>query len=204
MSIFQNTCKPEGLGGKLMVNMMNKGHAAMAAWGFEHINVSQDSYCLDIGCGGGANVKKLLEKAPEGKVTGVDYSPVSVEKTEKVNRAAIQAGRCQVFEGNVMNLDFPEHSFDLATAFETIYFWPDISKAFREVFRVLRPGGVFMVCNESDGYNPSDEKWTQIIDGMRVYRAEEIREAMTGAGFTDVSVDQNEKHWLCLVGHKEK
>ena len=32
MSFFQNTCKPEGIGGKIMVNMMNTGHSSMAEW----------------------------------------------------------------------------------------------------------------------------------------------------------------------------
>lgn len=32
MSFFQNTCKPEGIGGKIMVNMMNAGHSSMAEW----------------------------------------------------------------------------------------------------------------------------------------------------------------------------
>ena len=40
MSFFQNTCKPEGIGGKIMVNMMNAGHSSMAEWGFTHIEIS--------------------------------------------------------------------------------------------------------------------------------------------------------------------
>ena len=50
MSFFQNTCKPEGIGGKIMVNMMNAGHSSMAEWGFTHIEIRNDYRCLDIGC----------------------------------------------------------------------------------------------------------------------------------------------------------
>ena len=42
MSFFQNTCKPEGIGGKIMVNMMNAGHSSMAEWGFTHIEIRND------------------------------------------------------------------------------------------------------------------------------------------------------------------
>ena len=87
MSFFQNTCKPEGIGGKIMVNMMNAGHSSMAEWGFTHIEIRNDYRCLDIGCGGGANVKKLLVKTPYGKVIGIDYSEVSVIKSSKINKA---------------------------------------------------------------------------------------------------------------------
>ena len=55
MSFFQNTCKPKGIGGKIMVNMMNSGHSSMAEWGFTHIEIAENNICLDIGCGGGAN-----------------------------------------------------------------------------------------------------------------------------------------------------
>ena len=55
MSFFQNTCKPKGFAGKIMVNMMNTGHAALAEWGLTHIKIRDDDFCLDIGCGGGAN-----------------------------------------------------------------------------------------------------------------------------------------------------
>ena len=61
----------------------------MAEWGFTHIEIAENYICLDIGCGGGANVKKLLEKSPHGKVTGIDYSEISVEKSQKINKAEI-------------------------------------------------------------------------------------------------------------------
>ena len=49
MSFFQNTCKPKGFAGKIMVNMMNTGHAALAEWGLTHIKIRDDDFCLDIG-----------------------------------------------------------------------------------------------------------------------------------------------------------
>ena len=106
MSFFQNTCKPKGIGGKIMVNMMNSGHSSMAEWGFTHIEIAENNICLDIGCGGGANVKKLLEKSPHGKETGIDYSEISVEKSQKINKAEISNKRCKILQGNVMELPF--------------------------------------------------------------------------------------------------
>ena len=83
MSFFENTRKPVGLGGKLMVNMMNIGHHALAEWGMSFFNPEPDAKILDCGCGGGANIKALLKKCPRGIVKGVDYSSVSVEKARK-------------------------------------------------------------------------------------------------------------------------
>ena len=119
MAFFQNTRKPEGLGGKLMVTMMNHGHASLSAFGLQHIAIQENASCLDLGCGGGANVKKLLARSPQGHVTGLDYSEVSVAKSRKCNAAAIEAGRCEIVLGNVMDLPFPDDAFHVATAFET-------------------------------------------------------------------------------------
>ena len=202
MSFFQNTCKPEGLGGKFMVSSMNVGHAAMAEWGFTHIKVNETDWALDIGCGGGANVKRLLEKAPRGHVKGIDYSKVSVEKTRKVNKAAIETGKCEVLQGNVMKLPFIKESFHLVTAFETIYFWPDIEKAFEQVYKVLKKDGTFMICNEANGKNKKDEKWVEKIDGMVIYNAEEIKKTLEKAGFSEIKIEENDKCWLCAVAKK--
>ena len=202
MSFFQNTCKPKGWGGKFMVKSMNKGHAAMAEWGFQHLQVQPTDCCLDVGCGGGANVKRLLSMTPGGVVKAVDYSEVSVQATTELNQRAIQEGRCVVLQGNVMDLLFARDCFDVVTAFETIYFWPDLTKAFQEVCRVLKDDGVFMICNEADGKNPKDEKWVKKIDGMRIYDEEQLRSILMQAGFTRVEIDTNDKHWLCAIARK--
>lgn len=80
MSFFENTRKPVGLGGKLMVAMMNLGHSPMTRWGLRFLRLAPNAKVLDCGCGGGANKKRLLKKCPHGVVKGIDYSPASVEK----------------------------------------------------------------------------------------------------------------------------
>ena len=202
MSFFQNTCKPEGIGGKIMVSMMNMGHAALSDWGFRYISISDDASVLDVGCGGGANVKKLLEKCPRGTVKGIDYSEVSVEKSRKVNAKAIQTGRCEVLQASVMELPFEKESFDLVTAFETVYFWPDLLQSFREVYRVLKPGGAFFICNESNGETNKDDKWTNIIYGMTIYNAKQLQDILQKAGFTKIRTEKNDKGWLCVNAEK--
>ena len=128
MSFFENTRKPVGFGGKIMVAMMNLGHSAVARWGLQFLNTAPDAKVLDCGCGGGANIRRLLKKCPQGVVKGIDYSPVSVEKSKKVNEAAIAEGRCAVLQGSVADMMFADNWFDAVTAFETVYFWPDLPR----------------------------------------------------------------------------
>ena len=161
-----------------------------------------DAKILDCGCGGGANLHALLKRCPKGTAVGLDYSTVSVAASRKKNRAAIAAGRCRVEQGDVSTLPFEDEKFDLATAFETVYFWPDLLQSFREVRRVLKPGGTFLICNECGGDSAKDEKWTKKIQGMTIYKDTELQSFLRQTGFRDVEIHKNEKGWLCVTARK--
>ena len=207
MGLFKNyvnqTRKPEGILGKLMVDGMNGGHAKLADWGMAHLRGISPKAIAELGCGGGRNAAELMKRCPQATLTALDYSPVSVEKAGVLNAAMIEAGRCTVLQGNVASLPLEDASFDLATAFETVYFWPGLTTCFAEVYRVLKKGGVFLVCNESDGTDKTGLKFEKIIDGMKCYTAGEITAALCAAGFSEIKAAHHpQKPWLAVVGRK--
>lgn len=199
-TFFNNTRKPEGLLGKCMVGSMNHAHAALADWGLGHLPETRPAKIAELGCGGGRNIQVLLRKYPIATVTALDYSEISVEKAKRVNRESLQAGRCRILQGDVSHLPFKESTFDLITAFETVYFWPGPVESFREVYRTLQPGGIFLIVNESDGENSQDNKWLSVIDGMRIYNGDQLARFLTETGFSKVIIDKDvKKHWLCAL-----
>ena len=197
------TRKPEGTLGKMMVNGMNSGHAKMADWGMSHLPEISPMQIAELGCGGGRNAGELSKRFPQAKVTAVDYSEVSVEKAKDYNRVLINTGKMVVQQGDVSKLNLPSESFDLATAFETIYFWPGLEKCFAQVYKILKPGGTFMIVNESDGTDDASLKYEQIIDGMKCYTVEQISSALKSAGFSEVTSDHFEgKPWITVIARK--
>lgn len=202
---FQNAAKPQGVCGKIVAMMMNYGpHAALAEWGLKHLRLDSAAKVLDVGCGGGGNIARLLALCPEGHIVGVDYSEVSVKQSCSHNANEILSGRCEIILANVAALPLPNNEFDVVTAFETIYFWPGLEACFREIYRVMRPGGVFLVCNESTGRDEMIEKFSKIIDGLTPYTEEDIVGFMRGAGFTHtISKSKEGKDWLLIIGKKE-
>ena len=197
------TRKPEGFLGKLMIGGMNGGHAKLADWGMGHLADLAPEAIVELGCGGGRNAKALLKRYPNAKLTAVDHSALSVEKTKEHNRDLIAAGRCTVLQGDVQSLPFADGSFDLATAFETVYFWPGLIPCFTEVCRVLRPGGTFLICNESDGTDETGLKFEKIIDGMKCHTVEALSSALKAAGFSSVAVDHfANKPWITVRAEK--
>ena len=207
MGLFKNyvsqTRKPEGFLGKMMLTGMNSGHAKMADWGFAHLPAITPAKAVDLGCGGGRNAGELMKIYPKAHVTAIDYSDLSVAKATEYNQEMIAAGRCTVQQGDVSSLKLPKEAFDLATAFETVYFWPGLEACFAQVAKVLRPGGLFMICNESDGMDAASLKFEKIIDGMKNYTAEQIEEALKKAGFSEVSSDHHpSKPWIAVIAKK--
>ncbi|MBQ5966973.1 MAG: class I SAM-dependent methyltransferase [Clostridiales bacterium] len=197
------TRKPEGVLGKLMVNGMNGGHAKLADWGMSYLpNITPDDI-VDLGCGGGRNAGELANRYQNAHVIAIDYSPVSVKKASSHNRKWIEGGRMLVKQGDVSHLRLPSGKTDLATAFETIYFWPGLERCFSEVYKILKPGGTFLIVNESDGTDETSLKFQKIIDGMHCYTAYEIDAALKNAGFLDVNVTHHEnKPWISVVAKK--
>ncbi len=197
------TRKPEGLMGKMMVNGMNGGHAKMADWGMSHLHSIGPKEIVEIGCGGGRNAGELMRRYPAAHLTAVDYSDISVGKAKEYNKAMIDAGRCAVMQGDVSKLDLPEEKFDLATAFETVYFWPGLEKCFTQVAKVLKPGAKFLIVNEADGIDEASLKYEKIIDGMKCHTIEEITSALESAGFSKVVSDHHDsKPWITVVATK--
>ena len=207
MGLFKNyvsqTRKPQGFLGKMMLSGMNPGHARLADWGITHLPDMAPAKVVDLGCGGGRNAGALLKKYSTAHVTAVDYAALSVEKAKAYNKGMIAAGRCAVEQGDVSNLRFAADTFDLATAFETVYFWPGLETCFAQVARVLKPGGRFMICNESDGTDATGLKYEKIIDGMKTHTVEEIETALKAAGFSEVKSDHHPgKPWITVLARK--
>lgn len=200
---FNQTRKPEGFLGKLMISGMNGGHAKLADWGMAYLKGIDPLRIAELGCGGGRNASELLKRYPKARVTAVDYSALSVEKAAAFNAESIAEGRCEVLQGDVSALSLERGAYDLATAFETVYFWPGLAKCFAEVACVLKPGGTFLISNESDGTDATSLKFEQIIDGMKCYTAEQLEAALKAAGFTEVTVYHHpSKSWLAVLAKK--
>ena len=207
MGIFKRflnqTRKPEGILDSLMLRGMNSGHAVISDWALSQLPMIVPQKAVDMGCGGGRNVAALLKKYPQAVIDGVDYSPLSVEKAIVYNAASIARNRCTISVGDVSNLQIAPNTYDLVTAFETIYFWPGLEKCFANVHRILKQDGCFLIVCESDGTDGMGERYEKLIDGMKVYKANEIESALHSAGFKDIKTIHHDKHpWIAVLAKK--
>lgn len=200
-----NARDPKGIWGTLMIKKMNKGHARMTNWAFSQLAIKEEGVLLDIGCGGGNAVAMLAQAAPLSKVYGIDYSQLSVEKACARNKKAIREGRVKILRSGVSSMPFQNKSVDLATAVETIYFWPDLKNDFKEVFRVLKDGGRFCVVCEMVKNSDGTGAHTEVADFLKLHylTREEIERLFISAGFQNITIrTEAEKGWLSATGIK--
>ncbi|MGI6152981.1 MAG: class I SAM-dependent methyltransferase [Christensenellaceae bacterium] len=201
--LAKNFKKPRGFFGTVVLNRMNKGHEPLTKWALDFVSIGSETIILDVGCGGGNAVFLMSQQSKQ--VYGVDYAKASVRKSRQKNAAAIAAGNVEIRQASVSSLPFEENTFDLVTAFETIYFWPDLPKDFLEIKRVLKPGGQFMAVFQNSPDETKRRSLERTIDGMKIPFANEVGETLKKAGFAQYTVYENprlEMTDICVVGEK--
>jgi ubiquinone/menaquinone biosynthesis C-methylase UbiE len=203
--VFRQVRKPSGPLGRRVVQAMNLGHATMTDWGLQQVMVPKNAVILDVGCGGGRTVRRLAALAPEGKVVGLDYSAASVAVSRETNARDIENGRVRIEQGSVAALPFPDRTFDVVTAVETHYYWPDLPANVREILRVLKPGGTFALIAETYRGGPFRLVYGIVMPLIRAafLSDAEHRDLLTQAGFTEVATKHvSGKNWICATGRR--
>ncbi len=198
--------KPTGWLGRLNLSDMNRRHSKLTDWGLKRISIEKHYTILDVGCGGGRTVYKLAAIAPEGKIYGIDYSEESVAASRRTNKQWLEMGRVEIRHDSVSQLPFSNNMFDLATAVETHFFWPDLPADMQEVLRVLKPGGTLIIIAEAykgGKYDKTLQKLVGLFNNFAYLNVNEHKELFTKAGYSDVQIfEEYNKGWLCGVGTK--
>jgi len=204
--VFGAQCrKPSGWLGWLMGPLMNWRHRPLSRWTIELMDIQPNSAILDIGCGGGMAIKEMARIANGGFVAGVDYSPVMVRQALKHNAAAVEAERVAVNRGDISNLPFADASFDRACAIESFNYWPEPVAGLREVFRVLKDGGLVVITTAWNKEMDNRLKYAAMAEKMRfpLYAGAEMMAMLTAAGFSRVQFHLKDgRGWLCTIGVK--
>ena len=205
ITISGNPAKPQGEDGATMLKRMNESHSPVTCWALEHWQIAPEEELLDIGCGGGATLKRMGEKITTGHLTGIDYSPVSVKTSLKTNRQDVESGKMKVLEGSVEALPFADDGFDKIITVESFYFWPNPQENLKEVRRVLKTGGTFLLV--ADIYEKPGLP-REVKDNIRKFHLfnptrEQFKNLFREAGFAETKIHTKDgEDWICVEGTK--
>ncbi|MBN1906998.1 MAG: class I SAM-dependent methyltransferase [Deltaproteobacteria bacterium] len=171
--------------------------------------------CLDIGCGSGY-LGAALAKATQLYMHFLDQSPDMIEIVKQTIQENNIQGRSATITGDVSSIALPDNSINLAVSRGSVFFWEDLPQAFREIYRILAPGGWSYIgggfgnreLKESiKGKMMSNENSNgQFGDLMRRNMSPETRErfetALKTAGINSYSILHNEDIGLWIVMRK--
>ena len=125
--------------------------------------------------------------------------------SRKVNNRLAALNRVEITEGSVEKTDFKDSLFNLVTAIETYYFWPDLPTAFREIKRILKTGGLLLIVSEMIKDGTFELENAEIISKTQVHLLPpaKIKELLLLAGFRSVKVFKKIKSpWNLILAQK--
>ena len=198
-----NPRRPEGEAGRAMLARMNESHARLVDWGLSHIDLHAGDTVLDIGCGGGNTLARMAERVTEGHLVGIDYAETSVEASRAFNAPLIEAGRMEILHGSVEHLPFADEHFDAVVTVESFYFWPNPEECLKEVARVVKKGGTFLLLAEIYERDDLPESIREKIAGYALTNPtpEEFERLFRAAGFAVVETHFKEgEYWIAVRG----
>lgn len=163
---------------------MERDHLPIVEPMLEMMDLRQDEAILDVGCGTGWLCRLLAQRAPQGRVVGVD---VSDEMIRRAREATAGFNNITFLTGGVDSIPAEAGSFSRAVSVESAYYWPSPPQGLREINRVLAPGGSVWVLINYYLDNPHCHQWGAVYTiHTQLLSADQWAALFTQAGFADV------------------
>lgn len=176
--------KPTGQDGLVTAERMSVNNGGMIKKCIDHLSVKDQGKVLEIGPGGGLHVPYLLEKADQITYTGADISDTMVALAKEQNATYVANGVASFVQVELKNgcavLPFTDNSFDDIFTVNTLYFWDDAPAQAREIYRVLKAEGTFVLCFATEAFMCA-LPFTQY--GFNLYTIEKAQRLLEAAGF---------------------
>ena len=194
---------PSGLVGRIVARVMTRTTLPSAMWTAELMEIEPTDRVLEVGFGNGASIEHLTRLANRGHVAGAEVSETMLDVASRRNAAAIADGRVELRQADGSSLPFDEGSFDKACTNNTVYILKEPIAVFKEMFRVLKPGGLvavnFPVRENFMKFRPTR------TPGFYLHKLDDLRAAVEDAGFENVRLERTDRVKFgahCLLGSK--
>lgn len=155
------------------------------------MNLQENQKVLDVGCGVGGPAREIC-KFSGANITGLNNNDYQIERATQYAKKEGLAHKLNYVKGDFMQMSFEDNSFDAVYAIEATVHAPSLDGIYSEIFRVLKPGGVFGVYEwlMTDAYDNNNPHHREIRLGIEqgdgisnMEKIEVALAAMKAAGF---------------------
>lgn len=182
--IALQSAHPRGWFGHIVARVMALETAPANARVLDGLALKPGDDILELGCGHGRTLARVLATAQPGRLVGVDPSEVMRRVAQRLLRADMERGRVEIRDGHAADLPVGDAAFDKVFSVHTLYFWPDLGDGLRELYRVLRREGELLLAFH-DGADA--DKVRELPDAVYTLRTgTEVAAEMRRVGFRDV------------------
>lgn len=184
--------KPEGEMGKKVAENLNKSNAYMIEYAIEVLSIKEGDHILEIGFGNGAHIKEILDKGKEIRFTGIEIAETMIGEATSRYSKEIENKQVEIHLASSENIPFAVDSFDKILAANVLYFWENPHIHLQQIYKALKPGGVFCLSYRSKAFlEPlpfvqygfalySQKEGEQVFkeNGFKILKSEHIKEPL--------------------------
>jgi len=175
--------RPTGFWGNIVGKIMARtpSNQDRIHWTISLLDIKPDDRILEIGFGPGIAIELVSKIASEGFIVGVDHSEVMVRQASRRNDRAIRGGKVMLQLGSVSNLPKFNESFDKIFTINSIHFWNEPVDCLKELWKLLRPGGLIAVTIQPRSQSATDATTKEM--------GEEVAMNLDRAGFSQCKLE---------------
>ncbi|EAF2678092.1 class I SAM-dependent methyltransferase [Listeria monocytogenes] len=190
--LSEQAANPRGIIGEITTKIWSSYFEDLSKWTISNTEMGDATNILDIGYGGGSNVKNLVELNKNVTIYGVDISKESYKTATNLNKKAINNGKVKLSIQDVALMNYPADFFDIVYAIQTHMYWDNPRKGFEEIYRVMSNEAVFKLSSEKDKieYHMDEYKTTASLTAL-----------LKEIGFREV-VEKEKGNWVLYTVRK--
>ncbi|EAD2640917.1 class I SAM-dependent methyltransferase [Listeria monocytogenes] len=190
--LSEQAANPRGIIGEITTKIWSSYFEDLSKWTISNTEMGDATNILDIGYGGGSNVKNLVELNKNVTIYGVDISKESYKTATNLNKKAINNGKVKLSIQDVALMNYPADFFDIVYAIQTHMYWDNPRKGFEEIYRVMSNEAIFILSSEKDKieYHMDEYKTTASLTAL-----------LKEIGFREV-VEKEKGNWVLYTVRK--
>ncbi len=185
--LARHLANPDGEVGLAVGGYMSRMNSRVIEDAYRRLALLDGQSVLEIGPGNGQSIPLLIGQFANTTYTGIDISQTMLNAAAAANDALVASGHVALRFASVDDMPFRDASFDRAVSVNCVYFWPDPGKAFAEIRRVLKPGGVSLAATMTPE-TAANSTLAKPQHGFRIYDGATLDRLHRAAGFSEVNI----------------